>query len=447
MQPETMRTYFAAGSTRDVDLRLSRLNTLKAAVERHTDEICSALHEDIGKSSFEAYAFEIAPVLQELESLQKHLRSWIRTKRVGSPLLFFRGKTEIVREPYGLVLIISPWNYPFLLMMMPLVSAVACGNVVLAKYSRRSPATGKILRQIISESFPEEWVCVTDSADLEKQYDYLFFTGGKTAGHTVYQAVARYGTPATLELGGKNPCILDTTADLRTAGARIAWAKCVNAGQTCVAPDYLLVHASIRDEIVASITDAVSRYYGETPAENNDYAAIISSDAYTRLERYCRPEVILRQCGRHNPAERKFAPTLITADPADPIMQEEIFGPVLPVISWQTETELNRLITDTPLALYLFSTDTAFCTRIADAHPSGGVCVNDCMLQAANPHAPFGGTGTSGFGAYHGMWSIDTFSRRRTIVLRKNHPEVSFRYPPYTEKKMRILQRWRRNLF
>lgn len=447
MQPETMRRYFAAGSTRDTDLRISCLAKLKNTVEQRTEEICAALHEDLGKPAFEAYACEVAPVLQELESLQKNLRSWLKPKTVRSPLLFFRGKTEVVREPYGLVLIISPWNYPFLLTMMPLVSAVACGNVVLTKYSRRSPATGKILRQILLECFPEEWISVTDTVDLEEQYDYLFFTGGKEAGLTIYQAAARHGTPATLELGGKNPCIVDTTADLRTAAARIAWAKCVNAGQTCVAPDYLLVHASIRDAVIETFGSAVSRYYGENPAETDDYAAIVSPDAYSRLEQYCRPDRILLQCGRHNPADKKFAPTLISADPADPVMQEEIFGPVLPVLSWQTEAELDRLITETPLALYLFSTDPAFQKRLTDRHPSGGVCINDCMLQAANPDAPFGGTGTSGFGAYHGPYSIDTFSRRRTIVLRNTRPEISFRYPPYTAKKTQLLRRWRKYLF
>ena len=417
-----MRTYFASGATRTLSVRKAALVKLRETILQYEAEILHALTSDLGRPAFETYAFEIAPVLQEIETLEKNLDSWTKPKKVKTPLLLFSAKTEVRIEPYGLVLVIAPWNYPFHLLMMPVAGAVACGNVVAVKPSRRAP----IVQTILSDVFPDVWVSVFPQISLEEKYDYIFFTGGIETGRKIAAAAAQHLTPITLELGGKNPCIVDETANLNVAARRIAWGKCVNAGQTCVAPDYLLVHDSVRDMLVNKIAAEITAFYGENPVTH---------------------QRILKQCGTHNPRERKLAPTLLAATCQDPITRREIFGPILPVITWNTISDLDKLLSPTPLALYLFTEDTAFAEHLISLHPSGGVCINDCMIQVANNNAPFGGVGTSGMGCYHAQHSIETFSRKRTVITRKYSPDPSLRYPPYSKSVLENIRKLRRILF
>jgi len=443
----SMRTYFASGATRPLQVRKTALADLREAILRHETDILRALSVDLGRPAFEAYTFEIAPVLQEIETLEKNLGKWTRPQKVKTPLLLFSAKTEVRIDPYGLVLVISPWNYPFHLLMMPIAGAVACGNVVAAKPSRHAPETMRIVRTILSEAFPESWVSVFSEISLEEKYDYIFFTGGIETGREVAAAAARHLTPITLELGGKNPCIVDETANLDIAARRIAWGKCVNAGQTCVAPDYLLVHDSVRDILVDKIVAEIIAFYGENPTASHDYGKIITDGEYDRLLGYCAPERILKQCGMHNPGDRRLAPVLLSATFGDPVTHTEIFGPVLPVITWRTRADLDDLIFPTPLALYIFTADIVFAEQLITHHPSGGACINDCIIQVANGSAPFGGVGTSGMGCYHARSSIDTFSRKRTIIIRKNTPDPALRYPPYAESALKKIRKLRRRLF
>lgn len=442
-----MRTYFASGATRTLSVRKAALAKLRETILQYEAEILHALTSDLGRPAFETYAFEIAPVLQEIETLEKNLDSWTKPKKVKTPLLLFSAKTEVRIEPYGLVLVIAPWNYPFHLLMMPVAGAVACGNVVAVKPSRRAPKTMRIVQTILSDVFPDVWVSVFPQISLEETYDYIFFTGGIETGRKIAVAAAQHLTPITLELGGKNPCIVDETANLNVAARRIAWGKCVNAGQTCVAPDYLLVHDSVRDILVNKIAAEITAFYGENPATHPDYGKIITAEEYERLLNYCVPEHILKQCGTHNPRERKLAPTLLAATCQDPITRREIFGPILPVITWNTISDLDKLLSPTPLALYLFTEDTAFAEHLISIHPSGGVCINDCMIQVANNNAPFGGVGTSGMGCYHAQHSIETFSRKRTVITRKYSPDPSLRYPPYSKSVLENIRKLRRILF
>ncbi|MCK9313456.1 MAG: aldehyde dehydrogenase family protein [Methanocorpusculum sp.] len=441
------RSFFESGNTLPIKRRLLALRNLRTSIEAHETDILAALKADLGKSSFEAYSFEIAPVLHEIDYLIKHAGKWLRPVKVKSPLLLFPAKTLVRHEPHGLVLLLSPWNYPFHLFMLPLAGMIAGGNVVIGKTSRRSPETAKVVRMILLEVFPEEWVSVTDEVDLTAHYDYIFFTGGRETGRMIAGEAAKNLTPITLELGGKNACVIDMTANIPIAAKRIAWGKCANAGQTCVAPDYLLVHKSVMNKLVKKIGGEIISFYGNNPATNPDYGKIVTEEAYRRLISYETAGNVLFKAGEHNPEERKIAPMILSANPEDPVMQEEIFGPILPVISWERFDELEELIKKEPLALYIFSSNENFCNTLTDLHPSGGVCINDVMMQVGNQNAPFGGVGMSGMGQYHGKDSLETFTRTRTVVIRKTKPDVALRYPPYSDKVLKMVKKWRKIIF
>lgn len=447
MSIEAHRYFFDAGNTLPIQRRLLALQKLRASIEDHEPEITAALFTDLGKCPFEAYAFEIAPVLHEIDYLIRHTKNLLRDEKVRSPLLLFPAKTVIRHDPFGLVLLLSPWNYPFHLFMLPLAGIIAGGNVVIGKTSRRSPETGIIIRTILAEVFPEEWVSVEDEVDLDAQYDYIFFTGGKDTGKMIAEKAAIHLTPVTLELGGKNACIVDETADISVAAKRIAWGKFANAGQTCIAPDYLLAHSSVRDELVRKLKEEIVTLYGSNPATNGDYGKIVTKEAYDRLVSFETPENLIFRAGEHDPTGRKIAPTILSAGMSDTIMQNEIFGPILPILTWDRKDELEQLIKKDPLALYIFSANKQFCKTLLDLHPSGGVCINDVMMQVANQNSPFGGVGTSGMGKYHGKDSLETFTRKRTVVIRKTRPDIALRYPPYKEKTLKLVKKWRKRLF
>ncbi len=447
MSIEAHRYFFEAGNTLPIQRRLLALQKLRASINAHEPEITAALFADLGKYPFEAYSFEIAPVLHEIDYLIKHTKKFLRENKIRSPLLLFPAKTVIRHDPFGLVLLLSPWNYPFHLFMLPLAGIIAGGNVIIGKTSRRSPETGKIIRTILAEVFPEEWVSVEDEIDLDAQYDYIFFTGGKETGKMIAEKAAVHLTPVTLELGRKNACIVDETADIAVAAKRIAWGKFANAGQTCIAPDYLLVHSSMRDDLVNKLKEEIISLYGSNPATNGDYGKIVTMDAYDRLVSFETPENLILRAGEHDPEGRKIAPTILSAGLSDKIMQNEIFGPILPILTWERTDELEQLIKKDPLALYIFSSNKTFSDHLIDHHPSGGVCINDVMMQVANQNAPFGGVGTSGMGEYHGKYSLETFTRKRTVVIRKTKPDRKLRYPPYTEKTLKLVKKWRKRLF
>ncbi|WP_319379113.1 aldehyde dehydrogenase family protein [uncultured Methanocorpusculum sp.] len=447
MSIESHRFFFDTGNTLPIHRRVLALQKLRTSIETHEPEITAALFSDLGKCPFEAYAFEIAPVLHEIDYLIKHTKKILKQEKVRSPLMIFPAKTVIRHDPFGLALLLSPWNYPFHLFMLPLAGIVAGGNVVIGKTSRRSPETGKIIRTILAEVFPEEWVSVEDEVDLDAHYDYIFFTGGKDTGKMIAEKAAAHLTPVTLELGGKNACIVDETADIPVAAKRIAWGKFANSGQTCIAPDYLLIHKSVRDQLVTKVKEEVVTLYGSNPATNGDYGKIVTKDAYDRLVSFETAENLIFRAGEHNPDGRKVAPTILSANLSDPVMQNEIFGPILPVLVWERKDELEQMIKKEPLALYIFSENETFRNHLIDHNPSGGVCINDVMMQVANQNAPFGGVGTSGMGKYHGKDSLETYTRKRTVVIKKTKPDPKIRYPPYTDKTLNMVKKWRKLLF
>ncbi len=431
-----------------VENRLDQLELLKKAIESRQDQICAALYQDLGKCREEAYMTEIGMVLSEISFIMRHLNRWARPKRVRTPLAQFPGRSYILREPYGVTLIMAPWNYPFHLIMIPFVGAFAAGNHCVLKPSAYAPNTSMVIAQLIGECFPAEQAAVIlggrteNQALLEERFDYIFFTGGVNVGKTVLEKAARYVTPVTLELGGKSPCIVDETADIPVAARRIAFGKAVNSGQTCVAPDYLLVHKKVRDKLLAAIRDCWRDFCGGDPLKSDQWPKMISEKHYRRVMQLMIGEQIF--CGGVGDGQR-IAPTILTNVTWDsPVMQEEIFGPVLPVIVFDDVDEIIPMINsrEKPLALYLFSRRSSVQEKIVSQVPFGGGCINDTVMHLASDRLPFGGVGQSGMGKYHGKASFDTFTHEKTVLIRGNHPDIRLRYPPYDEKMLRTLRKF-----
>lgn len=432
------RTAFRAGPPLSIDARLKALRALRSDIIAHEPQIFEALKSDLGKSEFEAYGSEIAPLLNELDVTIRHLRSWARPKHVGTPLLT-PASSVITPEPYGTVLIIAPWNYPLQLSLMPVVGAIAAGNHVVVKPSEQAPATARIVARILGESFPYDFVCPVLGGIPETQrllaerWDYIFFTGGANVGRLVMAAAAQHLTPVTLELGGKNPCVVTANADIPAAARRIAWGKSFNAGQTCIAPDFGLVHHSVRVEFVKELAHALTRFYGADPAASPDYGRIVNRTHFDRLTAMLVNEHIA--VGGQTNADTLFlAPTIVDEVQWDsPLMRDEIFGPILPVIDYDDlDAEFVRLTArPKPLTFYLFSTNRAEQAR-AEAMPAGAVVLNDTLIHFTNLRLPFGGVGDSGMGAYHGRHSFDTFSHRKAVLRRRVFPRLlGVRWPPY----------------
>jgi len=409
----------------------------------------AALKADLGKARFEAYATEVGAVLDELRYALRHIRRWNRPKRVTSNLKSFPSTARIYPEPFGVALIISPWNYPFMLTVVPLIAAVAAGNCAVVKPSAYSPASSAMIAKMCSELFDSAFITVIEGgrkenvALLEQRYDVIFFTGSTAVGRTVLQAAARNLTPTVLELGGKSPCIVDETANLKIAARRIVWGKYINAGQTCVAPDYLLVHTSVKDELIARITEAIRDMFGERPLENEDYSKIINNRHFDRLLSFTEGQTVV--CGGNsNPNSQKIEPTVLDDVLWDaPIMQEEIFGPILPVLTYNSLEEAVSLINSRPkpLALYLFTTRRESERYFLDRVSFGGGCVNDTVVHLSVPSLSFGGVGASGFGSYHGKAGFDAFTHYRSILSKSKLIDIPVRYPPYTETALKFLKR------
>ncbi|MCI8957386.1 MAG: aldehyde dehydrogenase [Eubacterium sp.] len=442
------RDFFETKETFDVDYRIKYLKKLKQVILECEEEICQALNLDLGKSASESYMCEVGLTLAELSYQIKHIKRWNKPKRHRTDLANFHGKSYSVFEPYGVVLVMAPWNYPFMLTMEPLIGAVAAGNCVVAKPSAYSPATSSIIKKILDRVFNEEYVTVIEGGRaentelLEQKFDYIFFTGGVTVGKLVMEKAAKNLTPVSLELGGKSPCIIDKTANLKLAAKRLAFGKYLNLGQTCVAPDYLLIDKNIKDEFLKIFIDTVKKMYGEHPLDNKNYGKIINEKHYTRVMGLIdREKVVLGGSGREN--ELRIEPTIldnVTED--DAAMQEEIFGPVLPVLTYNNLEEAVEFIEKRPhpLALYIFSNNKKIQKMFTEKVAFGGGCINDTVLHLATSQMGFGGVGNSGMGAYHGIKSFHTFTHEKSILKKYNWIDMPMRYQPYSKLYDRIVR-------
>ena len=442
------RAYFAKGETLDVAFRKDALRRLRKTILSHEAQINAALQQDLGKSPSESYMCEVGMTLSELSYTLSHVDRWARRHSVLTPLAQFHARSFTVHNPYGVVLIMSPWNYPFMLTMEPLIGALAAGNCVLLKPSAYAPATSAVIREIISACFPPEYVTVVEGgrrenqALLEQQFDYIFFTGGVTVGKEGMRKAAEHLTPVSLELGGKSPCIVDATAKLDLAAKRIAFGKLLNCGQTCVAPDYLLIDRRVKNEFLALLRKHIAAMTGENALLSDKFVHMINRKHYDRVMGLIDPgKVVLG--GQGDPATLRIAPTIldgVTAD--DAVMQEEIFGPVLPVITYDSLDEAVEFINsrEHPLALYLFSEDKRVQDRFLRCVPFGGGCINDTIIHLATSRMGFGGVGHSGMGSYHGKRSFDTFSHEKSIVNKSTWMDMPVRYMPYSSLKDKLLR-------
>ena len=437
-----MRQLVVGGTTRPLQWRLEQLDRLDAALSAHSDAVLEALAKDLGKPDVEAY-FEVVAVRQEISLCRRQLRRWIAPKKVSVPLSQRPGRAEVIAEPLGCVLIIGPWNYPFHLAIQPLVSALAAGNTAILKPSEHAPATAQLISSLIREAFPPEIVQVvqgdgsTAQALLAERFDHIFFTGGERIGKLVMAAAAQHLTPITLELGGKSPAVVLRDADLEVTSRRLVWGKCLNAGQTCIAPDYLLVESSARASLIQALGERLTACFGEEPLDSSDLASIVNETQYERLSALLeqareRGQILLG--GTCDPERRRIAPTVIQVnDREDPLMQEELFGPLLPILEVDGLEQAIEWINQRPkpLALYLFSSSQRNQETVLHDTSSGGVCFNDVVMQVGVPELPFGGVGASGMGAYHGKAGFDTFSHQRSVLRRPFALDLPFRYPPY----------------
>lgn len=435
------RAFFSTGKPKSVDFRLAQLKALKQAVLDYQPTILEALKADLNKPEIEAYVTEIG-VIKEINYAIKHLSAWVKPKSVSVPFEQLPAKARIYPEPLGVVLIIGPWNYPFQLMISPLVGAIAAGNCALLKPSELAPRTSTVVAELIAKTFDPAYIAVveggveTSQAVLAEKFDHIFFTGGTAIGKIVMAAAAKHLTPVTLELGGKSPCIVDADVQLEYTARRIAWGKFINAGQTCIAPDYLLVDRRIKPALLDAMQTAVQEFYGEKPAESPDYARIVNSKHFTRLTNLLTDGQVVVG-GETNPDERYIAPTILDqVSPDAAVMQEEIFGPILPVLEYDRIEQAIELINgkSKPLALYVFSRNKQFQDQILHQTSSGGVCINDTIMHIAPSTLPFGGVGDSGIGRYHGKASFDTFSHYKSVMVKNFWVDLKWRYAPYAGK-------------
>ncbi len=439
---QKQKEFFATGKTKDIEFRKSQLNKLKQAISESQDQIVEVLFQDLGKPKFEAIGTEVAYCGEEINYFLKHLDRWAKQKPVKTPLNFFPAKSFIVPEPLGQVLIIGPWNYPFQLVIIPLLGAIAAGNCAILKPSEITPNTSALLADLIAKTFDPNYITVVEGDKevaqelLQQQFDHIFYTGGSAVGKIVMKAAAEHLTPVTLELGGKSPCIIEPDINVENSAKRIIWGKFINAGQTCIAPDYLLVHRSIKAELVKAMQDCLKEFYGETPQESPDYARIVSEKHFNRLSQFLdNGKVIVG--GKTDAETRYIAPTLLEdVNWNDPVMQEEIFGPILPILDYDDlESAIAQINSrPKPLALYLFSKDKNKQQKVLQKTSAGGVTINDTIIHIASTELPFGGVGESGMGRYHGKASFDTFTNYKSVTNRAFWLEIPLRYPPYAEK-------------
>lgn len=443
------RKFFKLGFTKRPEYRVLMLIRLKEEIEKMESEILDALKEDLGKSSFEGYMTEVGMTLEELGYMIKNLQRFSRCRPVLTPLAQFPSKSYKVAEPYGVTLIMSPWNYPFLLTMQPLVDALAAGNTAILKPSNYSSATSAVIKKLIGQCFDPEYVSVVEggrevnSKLLDEHFDYIFFTGGKTVGRLVMEKASAHLTPVSLELGGKSPCIIDESANLKTAARRIVFGKFLNCGQTCVAPDYLLVQESVKDRLTKYILREINLQFGKKPLESQNYGRIINDRHFERLMSLIEGENILTG-GEGNADECRISPTVLgDVSMEAPVMQEEIFGPIMPILTFKTIDEAIEMIekNPSPLALYLFTENSRTKRRLLQQVRFGGGCINDTIIHLATNKMGFGGVGDSGMGSYHGKTGFDTFTHYKSIVDKGTWLDIPVRYQPYNKVKLLLLKK------
>ena len=442
------RLFFQTHVTRDVEFRIRALKNLQKTIREWEPRISEALHADLGKCASEGYMCEIGLVLGSIRDTLRNIRKWSKPRRAAAGLAHFPSSCRVEADPYGVVLIMSPWNYPVLLFLDPLVAALSAGNCCVVKPSSSTPATSAVLAEMLSGIFPPEYVKVVignhddSNALLAEKFDYIFFTGSPSIGHHIMEAAARNLTPVTLELGGKSPCIVDSSANLKVAARRVAFGKILNAGQTCVAPDYLMIHRSCKDEFVAYFREAVFEMLGEHPVKNDKLTHIINKRHFDRLMGLiddASPVV----GGQGDPETLRIEPTVLdNVTSVSACMQQEIFGPVLPVLCWDKWEEVEQFVLSRPrpLASYLFTTDKETERRFRQHLAFGGGCVNDTIVHLAVHGMPFGGVGDSGMGSYHGKTGFDTFTHYKSILKKANWLDLPFRYQPYNKLKDALLR-------
>ena len=430
------KQYFRTGQTLDISYRLTALRALKAAILKHEKALTDALWADLHKSYEEAYLTEISIVLGEIDNHISNLRSWASPVHRPTPLKMFPSRSRIVSEPLGSTLIIAPWNYPVQLLLNPLVGAISAGCTAILKPSPYVPTVAQALEELIADTFESEYVATVqgnrdvNTTLLAERYDLIFFTGSPALGRTVMAAAAKNLTPVVLELGGKSPCIVDYDADIEVAARRIAWGKCLNAGQTCIAPDYLLVHSAVKDRLIVALGKEFKALLGEEPQQSKHFVRIVNERAFDRLVGYFKDGDIVVG-GQTERSERFIAPTILdNVNPESAVMQDEIFGPIFPVVTFQTTAEAVNFVTsrEKPLALYYFGKSGKEVIRTTS---SGGACINDTIMHIANENLPFGGVGNSGMSSYHGKNSFDVFSHQRAVVTTPTWLDLPFRYMPY----------------
>ena len=444
---KNQRSYFYSGATLDVEFRINALKTLKAAILKYESRINDAIQKDLGKSPFESYMCEAGLVLSEISYMQKHIRSFAREKTVRTPLAQFHSRSFKKPSPYGVTLIMSPWNYPFLLTLDPLVDALAAGNTAVIKPSAYSPNTSEIMHQLISECFSKEYVTVVtggrqeNTCLLREHFDYIFFTGSQAVGKEVMRCASSHLTPVTLELGGKSPCLVEKSANIPLAAKRIVFGKYLNCGQTCVAPDYIYCDQEIKDQLIREIKRQIRLQFGTEPLQNNNYGKIINEKHFDRICGLIDVKKLV--CGgRTDRSTLQIEPSVldsVTFD--DPIMQEEIFGPLLPILTYTDIDEAIARINSMshPLALYIFTGDKSIAGKVTESCGFGGGCINDTIIHLATSEMSFGGFGESGMGGYHGKRGFDTFSHEKSIVDKKTWIDLPMRYQPYRKLNEKLI--------
>ncbi|WP_413470808.1 aldehyde dehydrogenase [Staphylococcus sp. Marseille-Q1834] len=443
-QFENSRTFFKTHKTKDVKFRKQQLKQLSKSIKNHENELLEALKEDLGKSPVEAYATEIGILLKSIKMARKELKNWSKTKQVDTPLFMFPSKSYIKPEPYGTVLIIGPFNYPVQLVFEPLIGAIAAGNTAIVKPSELTPHVASVISKIIESTFSPEYISTVEGGIEETQalinlpFDYMFFTGSEKVGQVVYEAASKNLVPVTLELGGKSPVIVDETANIKVASDRISFGKFTNAGQTCVAPDYILVNRKVKNELIQALKQSIREFYGKDIQQSPDFGRIVNDKHFNRLsELLAVHQNEITFGGNTDAAERYIEPTILEGiNPISKIMQEEIFGPLLPIITYDDFDEALDIIQSKskPLSLYLFSEDENTTHRVLNELSFGGGAINDTLMHLANPNLPFGGVGASGIGQYHGKYSFDTFSHKKSYIFKSTRLDSSIIYPPYKGK-------------
>lgn len=443
------KQYVRSGATKSVSFRIEQLRKLKQLIQQHEEGIISALQQDLGKPPFEAYSTEIGYVYDSIGYTIKHLHKWAKPKKVRTPIVHFGSKSYIMPEPYGSVLIVGPFNYPFMLVIEPLVGAIMAGNAAVVKPSEFTPNVSKMLVKLLGQ-FDNRLVTVVEGAKEETSalihapFDLIFFTGSIAVGKIVMEAASHNLTPVVLELGGKSPCIVDKDANLDLAAERILWGKFLNTGQTCIAPDYILVHESIRESFVVKMKQKLVQFYGENPRESKDYGKIVNERQWDRLNSLIDSSKVV--VGGHGDREQRyFAPTIMEGVTwEDKVMEDEIFGPILPILDYKNLNEAISQIQDRPkpLALYLFTNNKQVEQQVLENTSFGGGCVNDTLLHLVTPHMPFGGVGSSGMGAYHGRYSFETFSHMKSVLKKSTAISLKMLYPPYSVKNMNLIKRF-----